>query len=231
MTMLTVLSMALALFASAAENTQDRLPVTLYGATKMATYLIHEGSVDDAQSSAGVCFVMDGESSPHCLEAREGSDRYFDSPEISFSPFPTGSSTQVGIFSAKQNFGGSGTALWLAAVIYVPSSSSVENILPKVVLSRQGDHLVWFDHVVSRFPLISTADITNAPDATVEGAHKYRVQTFYFDPAVGRYRALDSYTTKRAYNVFGNPTPISILSREKSTIKARVLRAVHTIRH
>lgn len=217
-------SVAVILLLSGSCQILSQSPVILYGASKHASYELHAGDPDDPKSYAEVCFVMDGDLHKHCLQAGEGNDRYFDSPQISFFPFPIGEKTQIGLFSATQNFGGSGTALWLAAVVYNPSSAMLENLLPNIVLSRQGDHQMWFDRVVSRFPLVSIAEFTSVPDATVEGEHRYQIQTFYFDSAVGRYRKLDSYITRKAYNVFGTPIPISVLSKEKPTIKARAER-------
>jgi hypothetical protein len=206
-------------------------PVILYGTSKPATYELHAGDPDDPKSYAEVCFVMEGDLNRHCLQAGEGKDLYSDSPEISFSPFPIGEKTQIGLFSATQNSGGSGTALWLAAVVYNTSSDALENLLPNIVLSRQGDHKIWVDRAVSRFPLISIGEFTSVPDATVEGEHKYHLQTFCFDSASGRYRPLDSYITRKAYNIFGTPAPISVLSMEMRTIKARAERKAHAMPH
>ncbi len=227
--MIKSLLVALILLLSASCQILSQPLVILYGASKPASYELHAGDPDDPKGYAEVCFAIEGDLNKHCLQAGEGNDLYFDSPLISFFPFPIGEKTQIGLFSATQNSGGSGTALWLAAVVYNPSSAMLENLLPKIVLSRQGDHQMWFDRVVSRFPLVSIGEFTSVPDATIEGEHKYQIRTFYFDSAVGRYRTLDSYTTRKSYNVFGTPIPISVLSKEKATIKARAERKVGAI--
>jgi hypothetical protein len=229
MTMIKDISMALILLLPASGQILSQPPIILYGASKPASYELHAGDPDNPNSYAEVCFAIEGDSNNHCLQAGEGKNRFFDSPQINFSPFPMGERTQIGLFSATQNFGGSGTALWLAALVYNPSSAMLENLLPSIVLSRQGDHQMWFDRVVSRFPLLSIGEFTSVPDATVEGEHKYHIQTFYFDSATGRYRQLDSYTTRKAYNIFGTPIPISVLEKEKPTIKARAERKARAI--
>jgi len=227
MTKIGVLSVALGLAWSSVDYAQDRPHVTLFGATKPATYQLHEGSEDDPHSSAGICFQTENESNPLCYEARDNEDWYFESPEVKFFSFPVGATTKVAIFSAQQNFGGSGTATLLTALVIDPSLSSIRNLLPKIVLSRQGDSKMWFDRSASSFPLFSTAEFTAVPDSTIEGKHLYKVRTFSFDRQSGTYRLIDAYTTQRAYNVFGSPTPFSVLSKEQSVLKARVDKAVH----
>ena len=225
MTKKSVLLVVLCLGWSSVAYAQDHPRVNLFGATKPASYQLHEGSEDKPHSSAGICFQTEDESNPLCYEARDSQDWYFESSEVKFFSFPLETTTQVAIFSAQQNFGGSGTATLLAALVFDPSSSSIRNLLPKIVLSRQGDFKVWFDRSVSSFPLFSTAEFTNVPDAAIEGEHRYKVQTFSFDRQSGIYRLIDAYTTRRAYNVFGSPTPFSVLSKEQSVLKARVDKA------
>ena len=86
---------------------------------------------------------------------------------------------------------------------------------------------MWFDRSVSTFPLFSTAEFTTVPDSAIEGEHRYKVQTFSFDRQSGVYRLIDAYITRKAYNVFGSPTPFSVLSKEQSILKARVDKAAH----
>jgi hypothetical protein len=231
MTKMGVLSVALCLGWSSVDYAQDRPHVTLFGTTKPATYQLHEGSEDKPHSSAGICFQTEGESNSRCYEARDNEDWYFESPDVKFFSFPVGTTTQVAIFSAKQNFGGSGTATLLTALVIDSSSSTIRNILPKIVLSRQGDFKVWFDRSVSSFPLFSTAEFMIVPDSAIEGEHRYKVQTFSFDRQSGVYRLIDAYITRKAYNVFGSPTPFSVLSKEQSILKARVDKAAHPHGH
>ena len=123
------------------------------------------------------------------------------------------------------------SSILLTALVIDSSSSTIRNILPRIVLSRQGDFKVWFDRSVSTFPLFSTAEFTTVPDSAIEGEHRYKVQTFSFDRQSGVYRLIDAYITRKAYNVFGSPTPFSVLSKEQSILKARVDKAAHPHGH
>ena len=231
MSIISSLFMVLALALSPPSESQKEHTVLLYGAPKAASYSLHEGVVDNPNASAGACFSLDDSPRPYCFEARENTESYFDSPQIKIVSFPINSPTQIAVFSATQDFGGSGTALLLAGLIFDADTSSIKNIFPHIVLSNQGDHQVWFDKSVSQFPLVSTADITAGPDKTIEGDHRYHIQTFIFDSKAKRYRLIDSYITKKAYDFYGTPEPISVLAKEKATITFRVQMAAHRIKH
>jgi len=141
---------------------------------------------------------------------------------VSFVAFPTHSASKIAIVSARQNFDGSGTATFLTALGSDPATSAIVNLLPSIVLSRQGDHRIWFDERISRFPIITTGEITAEPDSTVEGKHKYEVKSFVFDEPAQHYQLADKYITRRAYDVFGSPRKFSVLVLEDAKIKGRL---------
>jgi hypothetical protein len=158
------------------------------------------------------------------------------SPPASKPPFgaaPTASIVQISpnrdalLFTAIASGGGSGSATMIAVLGL--ETGRLENLLPDVSVSEQGQFAVWQEPTVSPYALIVTADYVWGGGEAHFTPHRYRISTYAMGAMAGgsepvRYFLQDEYLTSSKHAPPDRPDSTAILDGERAEVLARLRR-------
>jgi hypothetical protein len=130
------------------------------------------------------------------------------------------------LFRAESWAGGSGSVTHFA--LLDSRSGNLLNLLPDIRLSNQSELRIWKSPAKSSMPLVVTAEYIWAEGETHFSRHRYRITTYSYDDADGRYVERDKYVTERKYPGLDEADSITVLEVEKTTVLGRLQsKAVH----
>ncbi len=174
------------------------------------------------EESAQVCF--DIAPKPLCYSPSTGI--YGLSPNL--IPIQIGIGQSAILFSAGENFGGSGSRTHFA--ILRPGEVEVENLLPSDLwVSELGAHALMTDKSLSPSPIFVVADGVILPEEVHFGEHRYTVSAYVLtlrpDSETLHYDLRDQYMTSGTYSsIVTANEKFDILDSEMPEILARLKR-------
>jgi hypothetical protein len=184
--------------AAAGEHVKLEVP-NLAGSSHPVVLEIIQGKQEDFTDehpvTAKVCVA---EAAPENCYAAEGSQEHFftvvkaDSLEI--APGKAG----LLLWTVEERPNETWTLVSML-VIGIGKEGKLANALPETVLTMQDASQWWTDKQASPYPLITVASLRSDPGTTHTGRHRYKVETFEYDPEQNRYVTADKFTTKRSY--------------------------------
>jgi len=126
------------------------------------------------------------------------------------------------LFSAVASASGSGS-LKLLALLHL-RNGNLEDLLPSVRISEQGEYRLWREPSVSKMVLVVTADYLWGDGETHFSRHRFKVSTYAFGTSASSYLLCDEYVTSKKYPSLDEADKITVLEQEKPEILARLRR-------
>jgi len=170
----------------------------------------------EPKGPAKICLVSSGT----CFIPPNSEPQFGFSPEakiVQLSP-----KQQALLFTAVASASGSGS-LTLLALLDI-RNGSLENLLPDVRISEQGEYKIWNEPSISRTALVVTADYLWGDGETHFSRHRFKIRTYAFGTSASRYDLRDEYLTSKKYPSLDEADKITVLEQEKAEILARLRR-------
>lgn len=96
------------------------------------------------------------------------------------------------------------------------------SLTPSILISEQSQYGFLWGEDSSGFPILNTADYIWLAEETHLGEHHYRIRTYRYDSAAGRYAEMFNYRTERKYPGLDDLDDLEVLDGELDVIRGRL---------